>query len=310
MTPESDTADEPLIPMDLPPSDEMPDPGPMENESGGPGGDPGQIDPNEGPVVPPEMEFGIHNSYTLAHMANAVYTGADGKDGTTIKKEEVTAALPQKLRDAGWAAEEVVSDGNTGFHAARFRNTESGEYVLAFAGTQPLSKADWVTNFKQGLGFKAEQYETAMQMALNLKQNLGEDASARLRFAGHSLGGGLASAAALATGIEAVTFNAAGIHKNTKMPDGKALDLTMADSLITAYRVCENVPLLKVYLDPLSLLQAGKRPDGLFGNIPDFFKLLTGNTGNTKPIYLKPFSKNRTFPHGMAAVLEAGNWNH
>jgi type VI secretion system secreted protein VgrG len=34
-------------------------------------------------------------------------------------------------------------------------------------------------------------------------------------FTGHSLGGGLASAASLATGCEGVTFNAAGISQNT-----------------------------------------------------------------------------------------------
>jgi len=36
-------------------------------------------------------------------------------------------------------------------------------------------------------------------------------------FAGHSLGGGLASAAAYATGTSEITFNAAGLHSNYRI---------------------------------------------------------------------------------------------
>lgn len=49
-----------------------------------------------------------------------------------------------------------------------------------------------------------------------LKRTLKEVLGAKLSFAGHSLGGGLASANALATGLNATTFNAAGISNGSR----------------------------------------------------------------------------------------------
>ncbi|MEO0685282.1 MAG: hypothetical protein AAFY76_09620 [Cyanobacteria bacterium J06649_11] len=54
-----------------------------------------------------------------------------------------------------------------------------------------------------------------------------------MSFTGHSLGGGLASANALATSGKAVTFNAAGISNRTKA----SLGLTGKSTNITAYIV-------------------------------------------------------------------------
>jgi hypothetical protein len=51
---------------------------------------------------------------------------------------------------------------------------------------------------------------------------------------GHSLGGGLASAAAIVTGTQAITFNAAGLNSNTVI---SGANLANASSLITAYYV-------------------------------------------------------------------------
>jgi putative lipase involved disintegration of autophagic bodies len=50
---------------------------------------------------------------------------------------------------------------------------------------------------------------------------------------GHSLGGGLASAASLATGIRAETFNAAGLNSSTAKQH--KLDMKKAETLITAH---------------------------------------------------------------------------
>jgi pimeloyl-ACP methyl ester carboxylesterase len=53
-------------------------------------------------------------------------------------------------------------------------------------------------------------------MVLKLKEkNVAEGTDARLTFCGHSLGGGLATAAALATGGEAFAFDAAGLSDAT-----------------------------------------------------------------------------------------------
>lgn len=83
--------------------------------------------------------------------------------------------------------------------------------VLAFAGTNPLSWADWKANFLQAFGFQSAQYEQGIDLAVDLfKANNGN-----LRFAGHSLGGGIATAASIITGGHASTFNPAGVHDST-----------------------------------------------------------------------------------------------
>lgn len=113
--------------------------------------------------------------------------------------------------------------GVAGFNAMLYQDFITGpnQYVLAFAGTEMSSKADWINNIKQGLGYPAAQYNAAMQIADALVelQNIFSTgtlaASGNLIATGHSLGGGLASAASVAGGIPAHTFNAAGLHAST-----------------------------------------------------------------------------------------------
>lgn len=84
-----------------------------------------------------------------------------------------------------------------------------GRHVLAYSGTDEAK--DWLTNFGQGLGFETSQYNQAMALARQAKVAFGQD----MVITGHSLGGGLAAAAAVATDTPAVTFNAAGVHDKT-----------------------------------------------------------------------------------------------
>lgn len=65
-------------------------------------------------------------------------------------------------------------------------------------------------NFPQSIGLKTDYYDRAMNLATELqRQGLDFDLS------GHSLAGGMASAASAVTGMRAVTFNAAGLHPET-----------------------------------------------------------------------------------------------
>jgi hypothetical protein len=94
--------------------------------------------------------------------------------------------------------------------------TGEGQYVLAFGGTDDkiweLEFDDWRNNIKQGLGWSAPQYTAAMKIGRAVGRAVG---ASRLIVTGHSLGGGLASAAALVAGVRADTFNAAGLHEYT-----------------------------------------------------------------------------------------------
>ncbi|QDI04828.1 DUF4150 domain-containing protein [Xanthomonas cerealis pv. cerealis] len=107
---------------------------------------------------------------------------------------------------------------------AVFGNQISPE--VAFKGT--VSGEDWSNNLSQGLDNNSTYYERAVKIGDKLGKS---GASAHL--AGHSLGGGLASAAARASGLPATTFNAAGLHPNTVARYGG----TVTDSAIEAYRV-------------------------------------------------------------------------
>ncbi|PCD03193.1 hypothetical protein COC42_01865 [Sphingomonas spermidinifaciens] len=88
-------------------------------------------------------------------------------------------------------------------------DTISGtEYVVAFRGSS--AGEDWANNAQQALGLNSESYAKALQIGRQIARS-----DEQVSFTGHSLGGGLASAAAVASGRTADTFNAAGLHDDT-----------------------------------------------------------------------------------------------
>ena len=103
---------------------------------------------------------------------------------------------------------DLLKNPGSGFEASLYRD-ENGRYVLAYRGSDEAM--DWPTNFAQGLGLPTGQYLQAMRLATALQQAVGDNAV----ITGHSLGGGLAAAGAMATGLTAVTFDAAGPSQQT-----------------------------------------------------------------------------------------------
>jgi hypothetical protein len=106
--------------------------------------------------------------------------------------------------------------------------------------------ADWVENIGQGLGWRIAQYRWAMQVAREVDAARRQVPGATLTTTGHSLGGGLASAASVVTGASGVTFNAAGLHENSLRVyfenDPAELAVALAryqkpQGLVTAYTV-------------------------------------------------------------------------
>ncbi len=95
--------------------------------------------------------------------------------------------------------------------------------TVAFRGTE--KGADWKNNFAQGLNMDSPYYRDAVRVG----NTLGD----RVDYTGHSLGGGLASAAATAGGARGTTFNAAGLHSGTVTGYGG----TARPADISAYRV-------------------------------------------------------------------------
>lgn len=142
-----------------------------------------------------------------ARLAEHVY-GTDG-------------GLPSGWEPSAFSVPGVVwreaPGSKTGFNSAlyeRGRVDGSVEYAYVTQGTDLGSLRDWITNLRQALGAPTRQYARSVANARLLAGALppGTD----LTFVGHSLGGGLASANALATGRPGITFNAAGLSAATR----------------------------------------------------------------------------------------------
>ena len=118
-----------------------------------------------------------------------------------------------------------LKDPSTGFKADIYKD-KNGDYVLVYRGTysdpdHPENDLihDWSKewtddNMRQGLGMGSEQYNKSIKLAEKVKQG-SEKQGKQMTIAGHSLGGGLATAAGAATGSKNYAFCPAGVHPNT-----------------------------------------------------------------------------------------------
>ena len=106
----------------------------------------------------------------------------------------------------------LFENSDEGYHAKLFHNEAKDSYMVAYRGTDEW--VDWKHNGLQVIGQPSEQYESAMKLA-NRADRAARSTDSELTFVGHSLGGGLASAASAVTRRGAVTFNAAGLNPAT-----------------------------------------------------------------------------------------------
>lgn len=124
-----------------------------------------------------------------------------------------------------------------GFYAALYQSEkDSKNKVLAYRGSE-MEMEDWETNFKLAFGKNASQYDQAKDLAKSVKDYCKKRRD-KLEITGHSLGGGLATVASLATKTVCCTFNSVGIHQNTlEKWDENEEWKSKARDLIHAYRV-------------------------------------------------------------------------
>lgn len=89
----------------------------------------------------------------------------------------------------------------------------TGKIIDPFApgGWRESGGEDFLNNGQQGIGMRSDYYDRAMDLATQMNDRVGGN----FEIAGHSLGGGMASAASAVTGARATTFNAAGLHPDT-----------------------------------------------------------------------------------------------
>ncbi len=164
----------------------------------------------------------LRHEYKLAQLSNCVYeeSGNDDKCGNGYRK-----VRPKKF---GLTPDLFESKG---FKAALYRNRD-GKMVLAFRGTRGglVSVVDWKNNITQGKGNSSKYYEQAKVLVRALTR-----AGAVFEVTGHSLGGGLAGAAALDSPVRATVFNAASVHPNSVRDYWKKVE--QADNYIVSYTV-------------------------------------------------------------------------
>lgn len=139
--------------------------------------------------------------HAKAQMAEHVYgrgTLPAGTRAVTDASELAKLNLEPAMLDRGAFHAEVYASGAPGQEA----------YTIAFRGSGGRA-GDWVSNGLQGLGLPSNHYARALEIGRSISR---VDPSISVEFVGHSLGGGLAAHAANASGREAITFNAAGLH--------------------------------------------------------------------------------------------------
>lgn len=142
-----------------------------------------------------------------------------------MKNKDMFNDLSKRLNidDSGY-----MSRNRTGFGMMLFIKgaDNPNEMACVFEGSNPLNQiinpfpikrwinifGDWVlSNVSQAFLGLSPQHTFAIQIAYVLKQYCSQKGM-KLVFYGHSLGGGLAAAAALATDNEAITFDMAGLN--------------------------------------------------------------------------------------------------
>jgi hypothetical protein len=83
--------------------------------------------------------------------------------------------------------------------------------IIVFKGTDLTCMEDCKADVLQANGITSDYYKQAIELGRSLATKTG----GKFEAAGHSLGGGMASAVGAVTGCLTTTFNAAGLHPNT-----------------------------------------------------------------------------------------------
>ena len=166
--------------------------------------------------------------------------------------------------------------------------------TVVFRGTRPEKMAEWGNNGAQGMGLNSNYYKNAVQIGKSLAQ-----AGSNVDIAGHSLGGGLASAAGVASGKSTWTFNAAGLNGGTVEKYGGQI---IGDgSAITAYRVNGEVLTKLQEVSVTDLIDANfdlslfAAKVGVSNMLPDATGKTVGLAGGTGSMMDK---------HGMTQVID------
>lgn len=145
------------------------------------------------------------DTVTLARLSSDVYNAVGAPP------EGWRVATPADLAAVGVRPTDLTSPVS-GFRARVYAEGTGAatRYVVAFRGSTS-DRSDWVSNGRQAAGLSTDHYARALQVG----RLIGLSGNRNVTITGHSLGGGLASAAGLAAGLPTTTFNASGLSAAT-----------------------------------------------------------------------------------------------
>jgi len=143
----------------------------------------------------------LRKALDRARLAQAGYPGLPVPDGWEKIDAFEKFGIPEQL----------FNRPKSGFNATMFYNRKTGEYVISFAGTNQV-KDFTDANIPQNFALTSDQYATATRLG-----NVSGRAAENVDYVGHSLGGGLASAALANSSSKgkAYIYNAAGLNPKT-----------------------------------------------------------------------------------------------
>ena len=199
-----------------------------------------------------------YNVSPYAYCANIPikYVDPDGKMPTDREAAIISQHIYNEKTEleGGWelhGERQQMKNGLT--YGIYCRETAEGdtEYVLAFGGT--YEHADIGTDIKQAMGLPDSQYGMAKELGEKFN-NLYEGYEKTI--VGHSLGGGLSQVASMATGIPAITFNSAAVHKNTKdalglsnAPTNQIMNIIVKGDIVTSAQDLSTFANSRLYLE-------------------------------------------------------------
>ncbi|CAO3431202.1 phospholipase [Azospirillum endophyticum] len=239
-----------------------------------------------------------------ARLAADVYHHENGPDSpkTPPPGWSRLSDNPAELRKYGLVPSDLDPGTASGFRAELYVSDPKvfgspPQVVLVPKGTTFTAKEDWVNNLQQGIGLRSDYYERTIQAAQKVKSKVGP----RLEMAGHSLGGGLATAGAVVTDVPCTTFNTAGLKDDTVAAFGKS---RANSGKVTNYQVGGEVLTTAQNL-------VGPMPTSIGKNIPleavdEHGNAFVGQAAGKKGLdYVKGTLGDSVTKHGMAYPINA-----
>lgn len=200
----------------------------------------------------------LYHAHEMASLADDVYDSVKGIGHAPVgwmrggeDFDQLRRSIPQlsatkdaelaerlRPRESGFRAEIYIPDPailGPVYKPTVVYKGSAGEVATA-NGLRDTSAEDFLANnFPQSVGMQTDYYDRAMRLASQLKLE-----NVDFEIAGHSLGGGMGSAASAVSGVPATTFNAAGLHPATAQRFAKStpgVQLYDTADTVVAYQV-------------------------------------------------------------------------